>query len=292
MKLQQLKYYCETYEQLNITKAAKKLFVSPPAVSNSIHDLENEFNYQFFLRNNNLLTPTPEGDAFYKAAKSLLSQVEQFERDMHALAFNQLTVRIGVPPLIGSFILPRFTDFEDAIHQFKKPISFSTMELPVHELLPKLKNGQIDAFIANSKSADFSEAHSILLCTMPFYVVCHKHYPLAKKSACCSSDLLNYPLLMLTGHSAPLIIKEWFQSEGHSIEFHSQFSQISSIENMLLREQGYFISSDTTPFHHPDLVQIPLLNPPIAEVCIYYLPGKTLGCSAIEFLNFLSKLPF
>ena len=62
MKLSQLEYFIATVKYNSITKASKSLYVSQPAVSLAIKELEEEFNTSFFVRHNNQLKLTEEGE--------------------------------------------------------------------------------------------------------------------------------------------------------------------------------------------------------------------------------------
>ena len=52
MTLQQLKYVIEVAKAKSISEAAKKLFISPPSLTNAIKELEKEMNITIFLRTN------------------------------------------------------------------------------------------------------------------------------------------------------------------------------------------------------------------------------------------------
>ena len=71
MKLQQIRYVIEVAKTGSISKAAKNLFLSQPNISNSIKSLENELGITIFLRTNNGIILTNEGNEFLKYAKSI-----------------------------------------------------------------------------------------------------------------------------------------------------------------------------------------------------------------------------
>lgn len=69
MTLQQLRYIVTIAETGNITEAARRLFVSQPSLTNSVHDLETEFQLTIFnlkkcLRH--LRSPAPQSRALKK----------------------------------------------------------------------------------------------------------------------------------------------------------------------------------------------------------------------------------
>ena len=72
MKLTQLEYFCTAVECQSITAAAKKLYVTQPAISGAIRELEKEFSVSLFSHARNKMTLTDEGRIFYERSEQLL----------------------------------------------------------------------------------------------------------------------------------------------------------------------------------------------------------------------------
>lgn len=79
MTLQQLKYVIEVARSRSISKAAKKLFISQPSLSNALKELEKELGIILFLRTNKGIITTPEGSEFLGYARQVVEQVELLE---------------------------------------------------------------------------------------------------------------------------------------------------------------------------------------------------------------------
>ena len=105
MKLTQLQYFCEVYRQRNVSRAAEKLNISQPSISAAIKELEGEFGIALFSREGRGIRSTPEGDIFYEHAQSLLTHADSFRTKMLGLSRCE-ELRFGVPPMIGSLVLP------------------------------------------------------------------------------------------------------------------------------------------------------------------------------------------
>ena len=60
MKIVQLEYFCAVSQCHSITQAAQKLYVTQPAISNAIKELEKEFSVSLFVRSKNHMTLTTE----------------------------------------------------------------------------------------------------------------------------------------------------------------------------------------------------------------------------------------
>ncbi|MEK7778759.1 MAG: HTH-type transcriptional regulator CysB [Pseudomonadota bacterium] len=82
MKLQQLRYLCETVNQnMNLSKAAIKLHTSQPAISKQIQLLEQELGVDIFLRNGKrFIQITPAGQLIVKTAKEMLHEAENLKK--------------------------------------------------------------------------------------------------------------------------------------------------------------------------------------------------------------------
>ena len=76
MTLNQLKYAIIVAESESFNEAAKKLFISQPSLSTSIHSLEEEIGVQIFRRSQNGIAVTPEGKEFIGYARQVMEQYE------------------------------------------------------------------------------------------------------------------------------------------------------------------------------------------------------------------------
>lgn len=79
MTLQQLKYVVEVAKEQSISKAAKKLFISQPSLTNAIKDLEKEMQINIFIRTNKGISLSKEGEIFLGYARQVLEQAYLLE---------------------------------------------------------------------------------------------------------------------------------------------------------------------------------------------------------------------
>lgn len=70
MTLQQLVYAVKIADTKSMNKAAAELYVSQPALSSTIRDLEEELNIELFIRTNRGIVITAEGDEFFKLCQT------------------------------------------------------------------------------------------------------------------------------------------------------------------------------------------------------------------------------
>ena len=85
MDLRSLHYFTVVAEELNITRAAERLNMSQPPLSNQIKGLEEELGVQLFIRGKRHLTMTEAGALLYRRAKQLLELSEQTQQEIRSI---------------------------------------------------------------------------------------------------------------------------------------------------------------------------------------------------------------
>lgn len=74
MELRHLRYFIAVAEELNFTRAAKRLHLAQPSLTRQIRNLEEELNVQLLERSHKRVSLTPEGRSFLLDAKRLIEQ--------------------------------------------------------------------------------------------------------------------------------------------------------------------------------------------------------------------------
>lgn len=76
MTLNQLRYFTCAARYHSITRAAQEMFVTQPAISTAIRELEKEFSVTLFANTRGRIALTEEGDAFYHRAMEILDSCD------------------------------------------------------------------------------------------------------------------------------------------------------------------------------------------------------------------------
>src|SRR5699024_128386 len=105
MTLRHLKIFVEVYRTGSITKAAERLHLSQPAVSNAIKDLESYYGVMLFERMTRKIYITKAGLMLWQYANSILSQLEEV-REMIKDEESTSGIRIGSNVAFGALYLP------------------------------------------------------------------------------------------------------------------------------------------------------------------------------------------
>ena len=107
MNLRQLELFSLVAELGNVTEAARHLYMTQPAVSQTIADLEESLGLKLFDRINRKMHLTFAGEVLYKHSKKILSQVEEAEAHMLEITNNRIgRLRLGASTTIGIYLLP------------------------------------------------------------------------------------------------------------------------------------------------------------------------------------------
>ena len=96
MNLQQIKYMIAISEELNISKAAEKMFISQSAMSQQLMNLENELGTRLFERGERTLRITKAGSIYLNAAKAILNIERSFQNEMDYMRANNHSIQISI----------------------------------------------------------------------------------------------------------------------------------------------------------------------------------------------------
>lgn len=154
MNLEYLKSFYETVNQNSISKAAKELHLTQPALSLQLKNLEKELNAKLLIRSNKGVSLTDEGQVVYDYANTLLSIQGNIKRDLINLKQEVPTLIIGSCKSVGEYALPC------SIYTFKKLHKEVDINMQVSNsisVLNQLKNHEINIGIIQIDAVDYDD---------------------------------------------------------------------------------------------------------------------------------------
>lgn len=200
MTIQQLKYVITIANADSLREAAGKLFISQPALSSSIRDLEHELNIQIFERTNKGVYLTEEGSEFLVYAKAAVSQYGLIEERFGGSVDGKK--HFSVSMLHYVFALHAFVD---TVKQYDTDYyTYSVHETKTDEVLFNVKNMKSEVGIISFSNKNekllkklLHEYHLIFtpLMVRNTYVYIWNKHPLAKKKELSLDDLKQYPCI-------------------------------------------------------------------------------------------------
>lgn len=287
MKYLQMVYFREVCRHNNITKASKALFVSQPAISSSIKELEVEFGVKLFHRNNNKLILTPEGEFFYAQVQEILDSLEKLEEKMKDLGNNHNRIKIGVPPMIGIFLFPAiFTSFKES----HPKIEIEIMESGSLEIRHYVMEDLVDLAIGIIDQEMKSQFHvEPIVETELVFCVSKNHHLHAVKEI--DFDMLKDEsiILMKTDSFQNPKIKERFAEIGITPNVLLYSSQFFTIKKFLeYGKAGAFVFKEIAEMD-PDLVAIPMKHPIKTSIGMIWKNHNLLYSETEEFIRFVKE---
>ncbi|MGO4541254.1 LysR family transcriptional regulator [Paenibacillus sp. YIM B09110] len=107
MELRQLQYVIQIAIEKNFSRAAEKLHIAQPSLSQQLSKLEQEIGVLLFRRTTNSVELTQAGQVFVNKSQSILDAVEQLKQEMDDMAqMRRGRLVVGTLPITGSHILP------------------------------------------------------------------------------------------------------------------------------------------------------------------------------------------
>lgn len=170
MTFQQLEYVLVVAEERSFSKAAKKLYIAQPSLSQYIISIEKNIGVQIFDRSVNPIKLTAAGELFVKSAREILKLKRQLDDSMAAMAdLKSGRLKVGVSHLRNSSLMPM------VLPKFKERFPGVNLELiegSIAELEVETINGNIDIFIgslpiSDSFSYEIVDEEKLLLAVPP-----------------------------------------------------------------------------------------------------------------------------
>lgn len=95
-------------QEMNMRKAAERLFVSQPALSQRLQNIEKQWGTKLFIRTQKGLTLTPSGELVIRYANDVLEQEEQVREQIQSLESKvHGTLKIACATIVGQNWLPK-----------------------------------------------------------------------------------------------------------------------------------------------------------------------------------------
>ncbi|TCU20515.1 regulatory helix-turn-helix LysR family protein [Rhizobium sullae] len=109
MELRQLSYFVAVAEELHFGRAAAKVRIAQPALSNHVQALERELGCQLFIRTTRRVELTRAGETFYARCVGILSEIDlsaEITRAVAGKTFRKIKIGTVYPATTG--VLPAF----------------------------------------------------------------------------------------------------------------------------------------------------------------------------------------
>lgn len=284
MKLVQLVYFCTASRYHSITKAAKELYVTQPAISSAIRSLEEEFSICLFIRNNNKLTLTDEGEKFYQRAEELLKHSRSIETEFKDLGKSRMSVSVGIPPMLSTVYFPKLM----YVLQNEFPqLNIKLYEYGSIKACQFVQEDLLDFAIVNMELPESDKLNHAILDQDEFLFCVSRRHPLANRKIITLDMLEDIPLILGNTDSVQAkTLENQFQLAGKTPNIILYTSQVKTTINFLSdHKSGAFLYASML-CDYPDFIGIPMKPSIKQNVGLVWKKGKYLSSNFKKLITF------
>jgi DNA-binding transcriptional LysR family regulator len=264
MELRHLKYFVIVAEDLSFSRAAVRLYISQPALSRQIKNLEDELGIVLFLRQSDGLKLTEAGKFFLEQAKDILnrSHVAVQTLKAHYTNTNEPLIIGYIPTILQTFL-------GQTLHRFGH--AYPEIAVRLQEMLPSeqvraLRDGAIDiAFMGNPPDELDEEFTVKCVKKVPISALLLNTHPLAHQSSINLAELASEKFIGISEETFPGRndrIRGVCHEAGFTPNLHVFADSHASMIALVAAGQGVAIMpNEAEALPHPQVVFISIHHP-------------------------------
>lgn len=237
MELRHLRYFCVVAEELNLTRAAERLYIAQPPLTRQIKQLEEEVGARLFNREPRGLSLTPAGKFFLEHARQVLEKVNTAVQATRRVARTERSIfGIGFVPSVFYGQLPILIRRLRQNHNVELVLA----ELMTQQQVEALKAGRIDIGFGRVRIDD-PEIDQEVLFDEPILAALPSSHPLAKSTPTLA-DLAGCPLITYPATPGPNfadIVLGLFRRRGLKIDVIQQVNDVQTALGLVASELGF-----------------------------------------------------
>jgi DNA-binding transcriptional LysR family regulator len=230
-----LKVFYTVANRLSFTKAAAELFVTQPAISKHIQELEEHYKIKLFDRSGSKISLTTAGEVLLQHTKSIFEVYREIDFDMSTL-INQRSglLRIGASTTISQYIIPPLLA---RFHQKLQDVKVSLLNGNTEQIESALLKQEIEIGIVEGQSKNKSIKYTEFL-KDELVLVCNSSNPLSNLDEVTQEDLKRMYFLMREQGSGTLEVIEHalkpFEIKLSELQIEMQLGSTESIKSYLM----------------------------------------------------------
>ena len=296
MDINRLNEFIVLATHLNYSKAANQLFLTQPALSRHIHDLEQTLGVKLFIRDTHNVYLTSVGELFFSEAKDIVNHYN------HALqlvreAVSDTTGNLSVG-FLGAAVQPFLGKFTMQFHVQHPEIHLSLESNDLDPLIQKLNNDNVDiCFVTHVDSKYLPGLHSKTILKDQLMVVVSPTHALAQKESVTLEELSGIPMIAFNHNENPITNDFHRQIFKKANSVYNIQYEVPNIETAMfyvgINNGAFIIPTHLTPMAN-GLIAIPITD----EGCTISLnllwkksnPNPSIQIFQKAFLNFMHDI--
>lgn len=282
------KIFLYLFEERSISKTANRLYVSQPAISYSLKELESQLGYTLFYRNSKGIEPTLEAKELYSyisTAFNILNDAEEHLKNLNNL--NIGCIRVGTTAQIGVFYLSKY------IAEFRKlypGIKFEIVCKSTADMVEMLETRKLDIIV---DTLPINSKKNVTKVTLSKLHNCFAYNKKTMNDVKVKSveDLENYPLILPSETSSiRLKLDEYMESQNIKLNSVLESSATEIMLEMVRNGSGigYFVENVIDSQNDKSDFQVLSFDNslPAVDVCCVYI-ADFLTMATGKFIDIL-----
>jgi LysR family transcriptional regulator, benzoate and cis,cis-muconate-responsive activator of ben and cat genes len=267
MELRQLRYFVAVAETGNISRAAKKIFLSQPALSRQIKALEEEIGQCLLKREAHSIHLTPVGETFLREARELLQHADQMLERIRS-AGRSVQLRVGYAPSLASGILSVTVENFTQAHPGAR---VELLDLSTEEMLAGLEANRLDVVLTVRREGQAQGLKWTPLVRAASRLAVNRKHPFARREHLTPEEVAREPLLIYSRRDYPEyweMITGWLRAHRQRLNIAGEYDGTESL--MAAVESGLGVALVTTRTAHlfPSRAQFKTLATAPKPLCI------------------------
>jgi DNA-binding transcriptional LysR family regulator len=198
MELRRLRYFVAVAEELHFSRAAERLHIGQPPLSQQIQLLEEELGVRLLERTRRWVRLTEAGRLFLDDARRILALSEQAAETARRADRGEVgELRIGF-----TSSTPLTEAFNKAVNEYRKAfprVTLSLSEMPTLRQVEAIRERRIDlGFLRPPETTLSREVATVLLRRDPVMLVAPSNHPLMRRASVAIKELADQPFIMFS----------------------------------------------------------------------------------------------
>jgi DNA-binding transcriptional LysR family regulator len=284
VEFHQLRYFVAVAEEGSFSRAAAKVRVAQPSLSQQIRKLEAEVGQRLFDRLSRSVVLTEAGRCLLEYAQQILASVGDARRCVDELKGKIAgDLAVGAIPTIAPYILPELVV---TFQNHYPDVRLEIVEDVTERITRRIEAGELDVAVLSTCQQSPSLRRE-RLGNEPLLLLVPEAHPLAKQTLVTLDELKSQRFLLLHEmHCLSQQVHQLLESQRLHPEIALAGSQLTTIANMVAAGIGVSIVPQMMVKHHatPGCVSLPFAPPvPEREINILYNPLRFQSKAAAAF---------
>ncbi len=236
LKLRQLEYFITVSEERHYRRAAERLRVRQPTITNQITALEETLQCRLLERSRSGVNLTPVGRELLPIAREIMESVEAFQRAAQPSSGGPRgTYRMGVAPTVGPYLLPEIIP---AVHHRYPQLKLYFRELVPARLEMDLVDGRQDLIIS-PMPINNPALTTVTIFKEPLYLAVSSDHPLSSTQTVAATKLRGEKMLIMEErHQLHRQVHDLADTYGAQLQSNYEGTSLDTLRQMVAMGMG------------------------------------------------------